>query len=118
MPKIAKLSPLQTRKEFDKLSREPFREQMAEWMECSPDPKALQTFANKYPDRWAQGVAIFGRLSGYSDKVEVETTLYGNLSLLSDVELLKRFNDLQAKLQAIEGETIDVTPESPHALDS
>lgn len=82
------------------LSREPFREILADLLDCKPDLESLHEYANKSPDRWAQAVAIFSRISGYQDKqvIEHEHNFYVHLREMSDVELKlevsKRFREM------------------------
>lgn len=76
-------------REVQNLLRSPFQTELSKILVCSPDRESIRAFANKYPDRWAQAVAIMSRLSGYSDKLE----LTGSLSVeaktrtMSDMEL-------------------------------
>ena len=58
-------------------SREPFTDVLTALIGARPDPKALKFFAVRYPHKWAQAVAIFARLAGYQEKMEVQ----GNLAL-------------------------------------
>jgi hypothetical protein len=82
------------------LSREPFREVLADLLHCKPDLESLKEYANRSPDRWAQAVAIFSRISGYQDKqvIEHEHNFYVHLREMSDAELKlevsKRFREM------------------------
>src|SRR5262245_477877 len=72
--------------EIDAQSRRPFRRTLAKHLraaEATPDA-ALRTFAEKHPD---QSAAIYGRLSGYSEKLEVDTHVAMQIAQLSDAEL-------------------------------
>jgi len=75
--------------EINAQSRGPFRRTLAKHLRAAEatSDMALQTFAEKHPDRHAQSAAIYGRLSGYSEKLEVDTNLAVHLSQLSDMEL-------------------------------
>jgi hypothetical protein len=75
--------------EIDAQSRGPFRRTLAKHLraaEATPDA-ALQAFAEKHPDRHAQSAAIYGRLSGYTEKLEVDTHVAIQIAQLSDMEL-------------------------------
>jgi len=48
-----------------RVSRDPFRNFMGLLLSCQPTEEALREWANKSPDRYAQAVAIYGRLCGY-----------------------------------------------------
>ena len=79
-------------------SREPFVDVLAQFMTAVPDPEAIKAFAEKHPDRWAQAAAAFGRLAGYHQKLEVDTSLGKAVSQMSDMELMERFQEAQAQL--------------------
>ncbi len=81
-------------------SREPFRDTLVSLLAAEPDPEAIKAFADKYPDRWAQAVAIFAKLGGYHDKLKVDTSIAVNVSRMSDAELLNRSAQVQALLKA------------------
>jgi hypothetical protein len=74
--------------------REPFIDQLDAWLTLwadalgTPDaPRELQTWMRKHPDRAAQAQAIFGRLAGYTERLEVRTDRTAALDALSDAEL-------------------------------
>jgi hypothetical protein len=76
--------------EINAQSRGPFRRTLAKHLraaEATPDA-ALQAFAEKHPDRHAQSAAIYGRLSGYTEKLEVDTHVAVQIAELSDAELI------------------------------
>src|SRR4030095_5022964 len=75
---------------------------LAAYVDAAPDPEALAAQAEKYPDRWAQGLAIVGRLAGFSEKLEIEGSVdIHHLHLLSDMELEAELLRLQAQLDAL-----------------
>jgi len=45
---------------------------LGRYLQATPDLEALAAQAEKFPDRWAQGLAIAGRLAGYTEKLEIE----------------------------------------------
>lgn len=101
MPKAPQMDPEAIRENIDALSRDPFREQLATWLQAAPQGDSIEEWANRHPDRWAQGLAIVGRLAGFSDKLEVEGTIQ-HVHELSDAEIIQRVQQLRA--QAIDGE--------------
>lgn len=83
------------------LSREPFREVMAELLEARPTVAQIRKFARERPDKWAHCLSIVGRLSGYGDRVEHEHNFNVRVMQMSDAEVeleLRKLSDL-----AIEG---------------
>ena len=97
-------------------SREPFRDTLVSLLAAEPDPEAIKTFADRHPDRWAQTVAIFGRLAGYHDKLRVDTSIAVNVSRMSDAELLNRSAQVQALLEAPETEDAIASLRFSHSL--
>ncbi len=82
--------------------REPFRKELSRFLCFSPSDKAVQEHANKSPDRWSQAVAILGRLSGITDKVDDTSQspysphTFQNLSMM---EQRKRLAKLESKFK-------------------
>jgi hypothetical protein len=66
--------------------RDPFVEELARWLGVNLTEAELRSFAVKSPDRWSQGIAILGRLAGYTDKLEIRTE-FASLDAMSDGEL-------------------------------
>ncbi len=83
-------------------SGEPFRKELSRFICFSLSDKAVQAHANKSPDRWSQAVAILGRLSGITDKVDDTSQspyslhTFQNLSMM---EKRKRLAELESKFK-------------------
>lgn len=86
------------KQEFERYSRQPFVECLAEIIQCVPEREALQEFANQYPDRWANAVKTMASLSGYHDKLEIENNIYLDIQGMGDAELLSKLDFLDAQL--------------------
>jgi hypothetical protein len=104
VPENQKFDPAELEQAMINYSRDPFRKALADYLQGNPSLEDIRTFSKKYPDRHAQSVAIFARLSGYTDKLEVEHT-HKPLRSLSDAELLALRDELDKQLQ-----TINITP--------
>ncbi len=78
------------------LSREPFRDVLKRLLQAEPSVEAVQAYAERHPDRWGQLVTMIAKLSGFNERLEVETSHSVALAQLSDSELMAR---LQEKLQ-------------------
>lgn len=72
--------------QFGRFDRKPFQQMLAELMGCKPTFEALQAFANKNPDRWAQAVQMMANLSGF-EKGNVTLNIF-NVEQMSDAMLL------------------------------
>ena len=93
--------------QLESYSRRPFATFLAKVLECQPKSAKLQVFADKYPDRWAQTAAIFGRLTGYSDKTEiVNVSVLAIVKNASDSELLSRISEIESRLR-MQGDPAD-----------
>jgi len=76
---------------------------LGRYLQATPDLEALAAQAEKFPDRWAQGLAIAGRLAGYTEKLEIEGSVdVHHLHHLSDLELELHIHELEAKLKALD----------------
>ncbi len=83
------------------LSRAPFRDVLERLLGAEPSLEKVREFAERYPDRWAQACAIFGRLGGYHEKAQVShhhTHAMIELTTLSDAELSERLQTALEKL--------------------
>ena len=82
-------------------NRQPFRDVLDDLLEAKPEVEALQQWARKTPDRWGQAVAIFARLGGYHEKLQVEHEVRPeNLSL---AELLERLEGVEEQVRSLGG---------------
>lgn len=90
-------------------SDEPFQEELAKFMDCSPTKKSIQEYANKYPDRWAQAMTMLRKASGYTDKNEhtVNKNIYVAISTASDSELAVLEKQAEDDLRALTGNIIE-----------
>jgi hypothetical protein len=95
-----------------KYSRDPFRKALADYLQSNPSLDDIKIFSKKHPDRHAQSVAIFARLSGYSEivQVDINNNFHVWVNNASDAELLAKRAELDAQLNAI-----DVTPNQPES---
>ncbi len=88
--------------QLSSLSCEPFRKELSRFLCFAPSDEAVQAHANKSPDRWSQAVAILGRLSGLTDKVEDTSQSeysphkFQNLSMM---EKRKMLFELESKIK-------------------
>lgn len=105
------------REQFEQLSRSPFKDELARIMLFAPKNSALMRFANKNPDRWGQLVAMFSRMSGYTEKlVETRSTILMAIHEMSDAEIARELNRMANDRPMIElnpsgskGEVIEAT---------
>lgn len=102
------------RAEFTALSRAPFVEILADVMGCAPTQKAMEIFANESPDKWSKMVETFARLSGYSDKVEINKNIHMTIQALGDTDLVEEIARIEGEivqLRADEWDILDDTKE-------
>ncbi len=83
---------------IDQLSREPFRDVLKRLLEAEPSIEAVQAYAERHPDRWGQLVTMIGKLAGYHERLEVESSHSVVLAQLSDAELSERLMTSLEKL--------------------
>lgn len=100
------------------VDREPFRALLEEMIGGRPSVAAIAEWAEKNPDRWAQAVGIFARLTGYDFKgtmTHEHTHKHLHLHTMSDSELeteIARMREPGAGAGAegavVDGEVIEV----------
>jgi len=100
----------ETLADLGRYDRRGFRHLLAEFIGAKPTAEALAAFAARYPDRWAQGIAILAALAGFERGVNVNVNVR-NVGALSDAELMGLAEAMRARLAA-EPPPIDVTPRS------
>ena len=83
------------------MSRQPFRDLLAMILGCPPDEESLRAYAKRCPDRWGQLAAIFARLTGFTEKIQVETNFATTVQQMSDMELMQKLADLEKQLKEI-----------------
>ena len=95
---LPKLSSKAVSAHIDQLSREPFRALLTRLLEAEPDPEKVKDYAEKYPDRWGQLVTMVAKLSGFHERLEVESSHSVALRQLSDADLMGRLQDSLERL--------------------
>src|SRR5262245_15463272 len=104
----------ETLAEIDALSRGPFRKLLSVYLQTAPDRESLIAQAQRNPDRWMQGLALLGRLAGFTEKLEVHASVdLHHVHHLSDAELDAEIARLDAQLT----ERPRPTPRLPPATD-
>jgi len=104
MAKHHSLSKVAVQTALKQMSRDPFKDILAEFLGTRPTKKSLKDFAQAHPDRWAQAVTLFARMSGFADKTIVEHDFYVHILEISDAELLILHHKLSRELDYIEGD--------------
>ena len=91
-----KLDPEKVREQIDNLSRAPFRDALAKILGAMPSEEAISAQAERYPDRWAQLCTMIAKLSGYSEKLDIQGSVVQQIQQLSDSELEARLEALRS----------------------
>ena len=107
MPKSKYIDQEQIRQNIEVLNRDPFREQLARLLRCSPNDAALKAFARKNPDKWAQALKQLAALAGYQDKQSVsETNIYNMINVMPDSQLQDELNKTLKQINSL-GEQVE-----------
>ncbi len=102
-----KLSKEIIEKHLENLSRIPFKSILATLLKCEPTADEVKKFAAKWPDRYAQTVTQFAKLSGFPDRLEIQGSFSTDISQMSDMELLQKMAELEDKLKIMKDTTED-----------
>ena len=68
-------------------SREPFREILETFLRAAPDADAIAEFAQRSPDRYAQALSMLGKLSGFTEKFQLNHSMEKSIAQMGDAEL-------------------------------
>ena len=96
------VDPAETLRLIEEGDRGPFRELLAAHLAIEPTPEALQAFANRYPDRFAQALVMYARMCGYSEAPTISLSIEAKVRLLSDVELAAAYRDAVTALAIVD----------------
>lgn len=99
----ARFSLADLKDQFGAMSRQPFVEILAHFMQCAPTNEAIEAFSNEYPDRWAKTLQTMARLSGYTDHLEITENIHLTIQHLGDADLIAKIADLDKQLALEDG---------------
>jgi len=90
------------------LSPQPFQDILARLLNCAPTEEAIQSYANKYPDKHLQALTMAARLAGYhKDVAHVQNNYFMVLQDMSDSDLRREFDRLEKERKALMERTVD-----------
>lgn len=98
-------------KAIGSFDRRPFQQVLATLIGAAPTMEALETFAARYPDKWAQAVTMFAGLAGY-EKGQVSLNFF-NVAAMSDVALLAELAKGDEHLRKLGLARAPITIENP-----
>src|SRR5262245_7482593 len=92
---IRQINADEVRAALDGMSRDPFKDLLADILGNAPTPEAIYALAQKNADRYGQLLAIVARLAGYNEKLEVQADVTTHVRDMSDAELQIRIAELE-----------------------
>lgn len=95
------VSRAQLREQLDRHTRAPFLDTLAALLNCRPTMENIIQWASQHPDRWANAIAVFAKLGGYTEKMEVQLDVFHNITDLSDAALLQQLQELQSNYNLV-----------------
>jgi hypothetical protein len=98
--------------EIQTMSREPFREQLSDFLAAAPDLASIKLFARKNPDKWAGAVKTLSSMAGYQDQTspQGDTNIYMQINQLPDSELQHKLTETLASLERMKEENAGNIP--------
>jgi len=82
-------------------SREPFIDVLTMFLNCAPDAKSIKTFAQQYPDRWANALRALGQLAGFREQIDIENNVFVAIHSMSDAQLMEHLTRLKPVIEGI-----------------
>lgn len=86
------------RRLLDDQSRKPFADFLALLLGAHPTEQNILDFANRNPDKWAQAVNTFSKLTGYREEFEVTHNIYSLVMHMSDMDLEHKLREIQSNI--------------------
>lgn len=109
----------QTLTAVEHLDRWPMQRLLTGLLTVRYSEEALQQFADRYPDRHAQAVAIMAKQCGYAEAPQVQVSVSVKAHTLSDVELAKAFTELGVRIRELESQrSILALPSAEHQVNA
>lgn len=95
-------------------SIDPLQDILAVFLQCQPDALNIHQWACEHPDRWANAVSVFAKLSGYIEHLAIDVVHRLDPTQLSDAELLQQLVEMRARL----GHTpiLELAPPTPESV--
>ncbi len=104
------LDPEETLRLIEQYDRTPFQRALANHVAIQPSDEALQTFADKYPDRHAQAITMYSRLSGYADAPTINVSIQAKVQALGDAQLTLELAQVQRRMIELERRLLPALP--------
>ena len=107
---------------LERYSRGPFKDALAQVMQCRPTIEAMTAWAEKYPDKWGNLTFAFAKMAGFAEVLEINDLNDGSqrdLTRLSDAQLLQLLSDMRSASNRSQSEqplAIEYKGEAPPAL--
>jgi hypothetical protein len=90
------------------LNRDPFMDVLAKLLHCAPDEATLTAFADEHPDRWANAISQFAKMSGFHDKMEITNNVNVLIGQMGDAQLLHAWEESQKNILDLAPEEIKI----------
>jgi len=86
----------------------PFQEMLADYMDCFPSKDAIRAAAEKYPDRFIQGMVMLTKMAGYRPDTPItQNNMFVVIQGMSDSELRQLNQKLDVERKQLMERTVD-----------
>lgn len=106
-------TPDELRHHIERMSRDPFKELLATFMEGQPEANDIKELARRYPEAWTKAMATVAHLAGFHEKLEIEETHIHAVVNMSDQELMRKLAQVMGEIGGPKAaEVIDQEPQA------
>lgn len=106
------------REHIERMSRDPFKELLAVFMDGQPQANDVKELARRYPEAWTKAMVQVAHLAGFHEKLEIEETHIHAVIHMSDQELMRRLANVMKEIGGPKpAEVIEQEPQPEPRLD-
>lgn len=100
--------------QLERYDRTPFLDLLTEMLRLFPDAASLQALAMKKPELYINSLISMARISGFTEKQEVQHTVTVNVNKMSDSQLEDHAKALLKEMQLQAMPVVELTAERSH----
>jgi hypothetical protein len=82
------------RQQLRMYDRTPFMDVLQVFLNSMPSVEAIENFADRYPDKWAQAIGQIAKTAGFTEKKELTVDLLVGIREMSDSAIEDKLREL------------------------
>ncbi|MGI9489142.1 MAG: hypothetical protein ACR2RF_25305 [Geminicoccaceae bacterium] len=86
------------REHIERMSRDPFKELLATFMDGQPEANDIKELARRYPEAWTKAMVQVAHLAGFHERLEIEEHHIHAVIHMSDQELMRKLAETMQEI--------------------